>query len=155
MNSVNFRHVSLNELAKEYNLSLDTLISFQNMGLIRPVKLANQKALFGPFSHLRIRFILNATSQGLSFADVLTLIGKVPPFGDEAVQLLKSLEMGEKYAAQLRRQIEISEPLEEAPISEMEELPEDENQAQQDDTHPLEVEDAAADEDGDEDRESA
>jgi outer membrane protein OmpA-like peptidoglycan-associated protein/DNA-binding transcriptional MerR regulator len=112
MNSINYRHVSLHELAKEYGLPLDTLVSFQNMGLIRPVQLANQKALFGPFSRLRIKFILNATSQGLSFADILTLIGKVPPFSDESAQLLKSLEMVEKNAAQLCRQIGISKPLE-------------------------------------------
>lgn len=109
---MNYRHVSLNELAKEYGLRLDTLVAFQNMGLIRPVQLENQKAFFGPFSRLRIKFILNATSQGLSLADILSLIGKVPPFADESVQLLKSLEMSEENAAQLRRQIKISEPLE-------------------------------------------
>ncbi len=112
MNSMKNRHASLDELAEEYNLPLDTLVSLQNIGLIRPAKIENKKPLFGPFSHLRIKFIQNARSHGLSFAEILSLIGKIPPLEDESAQILKSLKVGKGNATQLRRQIEISTPLE-------------------------------------------
>jgi len=112
MNSMKNRHASLDELAEEYNLPLDTLVSLQKIGLIRPAKIENKKPLFGPFSHLRIKFIQNARSHGLSFAEILSLIGKIPPLEDESAQILKSLKVGKGNATQLRRQIEISTPLE-------------------------------------------
>jgi outer membrane protein OmpA-like peptidoglycan-associated protein/DNA-binding transcriptional MerR regulator len=112
MNSNNNRHASLDEVAGEYNLARDALISFQDMGLIRPVELENQQPLLGPFSRLRIKYILYARSQGLSFAEIVSLIGKIPLFADESTQILKSLEVSQEKVAQLRRQIEISEPLE-------------------------------------------
>ena len=112
MNSNNNRHVSLDEVAREYNLPRDALISFQDMKLIRPVELENQQPLLGPFSRLRIKYILYARSQGLSFVEIVSLIGKIPLFADESTQILKSLEVSQEKVAQLRRQIEISEPLE-------------------------------------------
>ena len=112
MNLNNNRHVSLDEVAGEYNLPRDALISFQDMGLIRPVKLENQQPLLGPFSRLRIKYIVYARSQGLSFAEIVGLIGKIPLFADESTQILKSLEVSQEKVAQLRRQIENSEPLE-------------------------------------------
>jgi len=106
------RYAFIDELADDFNLPLEKIVSFQEVGLIRPVKLSKNMPLFGPFSRLRIKFMLNAHSQGMSLTDTLSLIGNVPPVADEPAQILQNLRMTEKIAAQLRRQIEISTPLE-------------------------------------------
>ncbi|MFY9943922.1 MAG: OmpA family protein, partial [Desulfobacterales bacterium] len=59
-----------------------------------------------------IKFMLSAHSQGMSLTDTLNLIGNVPPVADEPAQIIQNIEVSKKIAAKLRRQIEISTPLE-------------------------------------------
>jgi outer membrane protein OmpA-like peptidoglycan-associated protein/DNA-binding transcriptional MerR regulator len=112
MNSIDYKNALLKELADEYSLTIETLALFEKMGLVWPVPSEYQKPLFNSFTRLRIKFIIDAKSHGLSFAEILNLIGKVSPVADKPTQILESLKFGEKNATQLRRQIKKSSPLE-------------------------------------------
>jgi outer membrane protein OmpA-like peptidoglycan-associated protein len=112
MNPNPSRYAFIDKLADDFNLPLEKIKSFQEVGLIRPVKIANNMPLFGPFSRLRIKFLLSAHSQGMSLTDTLNLIGNVPPVADEATQIAQNIEVSEKIAVQLHRQIKISTPFE-------------------------------------------
>jgi len=103
---------TISELAEQLELSARSIRFYEEKGLLRPARTAGGHRVYGRRERARLRLILRGKRFGYSLEQIAEMIGMADVDMDEADQIAKSLEYGEKKLRELaarRREIDAME----------------------------------------------
>jgi DNA-binding transcriptional MerR regulator len=112
----------ISELAREFDISPRSIRFYEEKGLIAPQRTSGNRRIYTRRDRARLKLILRGKRFGYSLDEIAEMIGMTTGEMEEAQQIEKSLDYGDKKLAELRQRIEEIELLEHDILSVKEKL---------------------------------
>jgi len=110
-------HLSISELAEEFQISQSSIELFSVHGLLTPISKNSTRSAYCQFDRVRLQFITRAKNADYSLGNIKELIGRLDPKQSEEDQIDAGLVHTKKKYGELQDRLENEDALEKINIS--------------------------------------
>jgi DNA-binding transcriptional MerR regulator len=100
------RTFTISDLADEFDVSQRTIRFYEEKGLISPQRTKGKHRIYSRRDRARLKLIMRGKRFGCSLEEIAEMIGMTDIDMEEAEQIQKSLEYGNRKLAELRQRMD-------------------------------------------------